>query len=153
VAKTLSNPKDFASGLMFLGIGLAFALVAYFTYPMGKGARMGPGYFPFWIGVLLAVLGAVITLKSLRTTGEAIGSWALKAMFWVVLAIVLFGLLLRPLGMVGAGLILIVLASIPSGEFKWKEVALLAAVMVVMCASIFVYGLKLPIPLWPSFLG
>jgi hypothetical protein len=148
----LTNPKDFWSGIMFLALGLGFALVAYFNYPLGRGARMGPGYFPFWIGVLLAILGAVITFKSLLTQGGPIGSFTWKGMFWVTLAIVLFGLLLRPLGLVGAGLVLIVLSSIPSGEFKLKEVILLWAILAVLCASVFVWGLKLPIPLWPGFL-
>lgn len=148
----LSNPKDFWSGIMFLAIGLGFAIVAYIEYPMGKGARMGPGYFPFWVGALLTVLGAVITANSLRTTGEALGKFAWKGAFWVTVGIVLFGLLLRPLGLVGASVALVFLGSIPSGEFKFKEVVLLWVILVVLCASVFIYGLKLPIPLWPSFL-
>jgi hypothetical protein len=149
----LSNPKDFGSGVMFLALGLGFALVAYFEYPLGKGARMGPGYFPFWVGVLLTILGAVITVKSLFSEGPPIGKIGWKGVFWVTLAIVLFGLLLKPLGLIGAGAILIFVGSIPSGEFKLKEVALLAVVMIGLCVSIFAWGLKLPIPLWPSFIG
>ena len=52
----IKSQKDFFSGLMFMGVGVAFAWGAS-SYTIGNGARMGPGYFPLALGVLLAILG------------------------------------------------------------------------------------------------
>ena len=52
----IKSQKDFFSGLLFMGAGVAFAWGAS-SYTLGTGARMGPGYFPLALGVLLAVLG------------------------------------------------------------------------------------------------
>ena len=59
----IKSQKDFFSGLMFMGVGTAFAWGAT-TYSVGSGARMGPGYFPLMLGILLALNGAVITFKA-----------------------------------------------------------------------------------------
>ena len=60
----LKSQKDFFSGLMFMCVGVAFAWGAS-GYTIGTGARMGPGYFPLVLGVLLALLGGLITFKAL----------------------------------------------------------------------------------------
>jgi hypothetical protein len=111
---------------------------------------MGPGYFPFYLGVLLAVLGLIITGKSFTTAGSPIAGVTWRGIFFVTLAVVLFGALLKPLGLIGAGLVPVIVGSIPSGEFKWKEVGVLSVILLALCTAIFVYGLKLPIGLWPE---
>ena len=70
----IKNPKDFWSGLMFMGFGLFFAIWAMTHYQMGTAVRMGPAYFPTMLGGLLAVLGLVIFLSSLaaRDDGAAL---------------------------------------------------------------------------------
>ena len=76
----IKSQKDFFSGLMFMGIGVAFAWGAT-TYNVGSGARMGPGYFPLMLGILMTILGALITFKALvveTTGGDKIGKWALS---------------------------------------------------------------------------
>ena len=67
----IRNPKDFGSGCLFAGFGLV-AVVLGATYPAGTAARMGPGYFPRALGIILIVLGAILIFKSLRTTGARI---------------------------------------------------------------------------------
>jgi hypothetical protein len=79
----IKSQKDFISGLMFMGIGLAFAWGAT-KYSLGTGARMGPGYFPLLLGVMMAVLGAVITFNSMvieRVGGDKIGKWPSRRWF------------------------------------------------------------------------
>ncbi|MDD5333170.1 MAG: tripartite tricarboxylate transporter TctB family protein, partial [Rhodoferax sp.] len=73
----IKSQKDFFSGVVFMAVGGAFAWGAT-TYTVGSGARMGPGYFPLMLGVLLALLGAVITFKAMvveTEDGEKIGKW------------------------------------------------------------------------------
>jgi hypothetical protein len=148
----IKNPRDFWAGVMFLGIGAMFAGVAL-TYKLGTAARMGPGFFPFYLGLLLAVLGIAIVMTSLRekNAGPAVDKFHWIPLFWVLGSICVFGVLLKLTGVLAAGVALIIGSSLGSGEFKTKEIVILAVCMSVFCAAVFVGGLKLPIPMCPGF--
>jgi Tripartite tricarboxylate transporter TctB family len=151
----IKSEKDFWSGLMFIAIGVAFAWGAT-AYSFGSAARPGPAYFPFGLGIIMAVLGAVILFTSLTIEvegGDKIGDWPLKQGAWILGAVVLFGLLIPKIGMAVALPVLIGIASLASGEFRWKEVLANAVILTVSSWAIFIKGLGLTIPLWPSFLG
>lgn len=151
----IKSEKDFWSGLMFIVIGVAFAWGAT-AYSFGSAARPGPAYFPFGLGVIMGVLGAVILFTSLTIEvegGDKIGDWPLKQGAWILGAVVLFGLLIPKIGMAVALPVLIGIASLASGEFRWKEVLANAVILTVSSWGIFIKGLGLTIPLWPSFLG
>jgi hypothetical protein len=150
----IKSEKDFWSGLMFLVTGIAFAWGAT-AYNFGSSARPGPGYFPFGLGIILAVLGALILFEALTIEvqgGEKIGPWPLKPGAIVLVSVVLFGLLLPKLGMAVTLPVLILVSSLASGEFNWKEVLLNVVVLTVGSWAIFIKGLALTIPLWPTFL-
>jgi hypothetical protein len=148
----IKNPRDFWAGAMFLAVGVLFASIA-FTYKLGTAARMGPGYFPFYLGLLLAVLGIAICLSAmkLKNAGPAVEKFHWLPLGTVLFSIVLFGVLLKLTGVLAAGVGLVIGSSLGSGEFKWKEVLLLAIGLTVFCAAVFVGGLKLPIPMCPGF--
>ncbi len=150
----LRNKQDFWAGAMFVALGLGFAYQAT-SYQMGTAARMGPGYFPFWLGICLAVLGAVVALTALRpkATKTTVDKFDFKILGIIVGAVVLFGLLLQPLGLYLSLFILVVLSSLASHEFSWKVAVINAAFLVVFCWLAFIKGLGLIFPLWPSFLG
>ena len=150
----IGNQKDFASGLLYLLAGLAFA-VASSNYRMGTAVRMGPGYFPFWLGVILAVIGAVLLFGAMLPSAERtrLTGWYLKGLALVLLSVVVFGLLLEPLGLVVALVALVVTASFASHEFTWTATLVNAVVLVVISIVIFVYGLGLRLEVWPAFLG
>lgn len=151
----IKSQTDFWSGLMFLLVGLGFAWGAT-EYSFGNSARPGPGYFPFGLGILLAVLGAVVLFKALTIEsedGDPIGTIAWRPLGVIVGAIVLFGWALPHLGMVIALPLLVVIAAMAGDEFKWLEALLTAAFLTVGSWVIFVWGLNLVIPLWPTFLG
>jgi hypothetical protein len=59
----ITNGKDFWAGLMFIGFGMSFMLISR-NYPMGSALRMGPAYFPTVLGGLMAVLGAIVLIRS-----------------------------------------------------------------------------------------
>ena len=158
----IKSQKDFFSGLMFMVVGVAFAWGAT-TYNVGNGARMGPGYFPLMLGVLLAVLGTVITFKALvveTVGGDKIGSWAWKPLFFIIAANLIFGVLLAGLpkyGIPAMGLIigiyaLVFVASIAEPGWKVKNTFILATVLAIGSYIAFVYVLKLQFPVWPAFL-
>jgi hypothetical protein len=150
---TIRNQKNFATGLLYMAIGGGFAAGATF-YNMGSADRMGPGYFPFWLGLLLAVIGAVVLFASLRTgtKADALPHLDWKALAWILLAVTLFGFLLMRLGLVASLVILVLVSSRASHEFRWTGALLNALVLLAMCLGAFVYGLGLQLPLWPSFL-
>jgi hypothetical protein len=151
----IKSQKDFWSGVMFILAGVGFAWGAT-NYNFGSAARPGPGYFPFGLGVLLAILGAAIALKALTVPtkdGDPIGSFAWRPLGLIVAAVVVFGLVLPKLGMILSLPLLVLIASYAGDEFHIGEVAINALVLTVFSWVIFIWGLNLTIPLWPSFIG
>ena len=120
----IRHPKDFLTGIMFILFGAA-AMVFAAEYPIGTAAKMGPGYFPFVLGGVLGLLGLVVLARSLLWATGAHGWPTLRVLpvTLVLSSVVLFGLLLRPLGLVGATLVLVLICSRASSEFRWKEAA------------------------------
>jgi hypothetical protein len=151
----IKSEKDFWSGLMFIIVGIAFAWGAT-AYQFGSSARPGPAYFPFGLGIILAVLGALVLFKALTFEvegGDKIGPWPLKQGALILGAVIIFGLLLPRLGMAICLPILIFISSLASGEFHWKEVLINCVVLTVGSWLIFIKGLGLTIPLLPPFLS
>lgn len=151
----IKSQKDFWSGLMFVVTGIGFAWGAT-LYSFGVSARPGPGYFPFGLGILMALLGAFILFQSLvieTEDGDPIGPWAFRPLLIIVASVATFGWALPHLGMVIALPILIVVSASASDEFHWKDALINAVVLTLGCWLIFIKGLKLVIPLWPPFLG
>ncbi len=151
----IKSEKDFWSGIMFLVVGIVFAVGAT-NYSMGTGARPGPGYFPLILSVILAIIGAVVLFKALTIEtegGDPIGDIAWRPLLVIVASITVFGALLPRLGMVITIPVLIVMVSFAGDEFKWRGVVIASVVLTVFSWLIFVAGLNLTIPLWPSFLS
>lgn len=158
----IKSQKDFYSGVMFAAVGTAFAVGAT-NYTIGEGARMGPGYFPLMLGVILALLGTAIAFKALVVEtegGDKIGKWAWKPLGYIIGANLLFGVLLGGLpniGLPAMGFIaaiygLTLVASLAGENFKLKEVLTLATILAVGSYVAFVLLLKLQFPVWPSFI-
>jgi putative tricarboxylic transport membrane protein len=206
----IKNGKDFWAGLMFIGFGLGFMLVAL-NYPMGSAVRMGPAYFPTVLGGLLAVLGAMVFFRAFVSklseplkvftfrplimaaaiviggaaylaSGPAItfggnvsfahnffkdapmvqfalgglalflfiGAFGPRSMFLILLSVVIFGYALKPLGLVLATVLLIVLSAVGGHDFRKKEIVILTVVLVIFGVLVFVKGLGLPFNLWPG---
>jgi hypothetical protein len=159
----IKSQKDFVAGLMFCAVGAGFAFGAS-TYTVGNGARMGPGYFPLVLGVLLAILGGFIVFEALvveTEDGDKIGSWAWKPLGFIIGSNILFGILLAGLprfGIPAFGLIIAIygltfVAALAGEEFKAKEVAILATALAILSYCAFILLLKLQFPVWPSFIA
>lgn len=151
----IKSQRDFWSGLMFIAVGLGFAWGAT-NYSFGSSARPGPGYFPFGLGILLAVLGAFVLFSALTIeteNGDPVGKFAWKPLGFIVGTVAVFGWSLPHLGMFIALPILVVVAAFAGDEFHWGEVLLNAVILTIGSWVIFIWGLKLTIPLYPSFVG
>jgi hypothetical protein len=151
----IKSQKDFWSGLMFMGVGIGFALGAL-GYSFGSSARPGPAYFPFGLGVLMAILGGSLLFSSLTIEtedGDPIGPWAWKPLLVIVGAVAGFGIVLPKLGMAASLPLLVFISAIAGDEFHWRDAIINAAILTFGSWLIFIKGLGLTIPLWPAFLG
>jgi hypothetical protein len=148
----IRNPKDLYAGLLFMAFGLA-ALVIAGSYPQGSASRMGPGYFPRILGILLLGLGTLLSLRGFRSGGEAMSRWHWRPLTIVLLSVLVWGLTAQGLGLVVASLALVFMSSVASDEFRWREAVLSGAIQAAAMAALFIYGLGVPLPVWPVFLG
>jgi hypothetical protein len=144
----IRHPKDFVAGLIFLAFGIA-AIVLSSGYPLGSAARMGPGYFPRILGILLSVLGAALTLRALRIQGTPFPRWKWRPTLVVITSVVLFGLVVTHAGLVFSTIGLILLSSTASTEFRPKEALISGVLLAALAVGVFVIGLKLQLPIWP----
>lgn len=147
------NHRDFWAGLMFVAIGVAFAVLAQ-DYALGTPARMGPGFFPTMLGVLLALLGTAIVLQSLArgNADQRVGSIRWRPLALVLLSVLVFALALPRLGFVVAIVLLVGISAMASDEFRWKETIVAILVLLALSWLVFVQGLELQFPVWPVFL-
>lgn len=162
----IKHQKDFYSGLLFMALGMAFAIGAR-DYGMGTASNMGPGYLPFGVGCILTFIGLLITLNSLRgepKADEDIGSIAWKPLIYVISANILFGValgglniagtqIIPPLGLIIGVFLLVILASKAEAHFTWRNALILSAVLAVGSYLLFSVMLGLRIPVWPWFIS
>jgi hypothetical protein len=149
---SIRNPKDFWAGALYAAFGLAAILIAL-DYPTGTTSRMGPGYFPRALGILLIVIGAILMLRGIKDPGARIELGSFKPLVVVLGSIALFGLVAPYFGMVVATIVLVVVSSFASHEFRWREALIAAVFLAVFTVAAFGYGLDLQLPLWPAFVG
>ena len=145
----IPRPKDFYAGLLFVAFGI-FAVVIARNYPLGTAARMGPGYFPRLLGILLIVLGVALSLTALRGEGPPLPGWKWRPVSIVLLSVVAFGLVLTHAGLVLSTIGLIVVASTASREFRLRESFISGILLAALSVGVFVIGLKLQLPIWPG---
>ena len=142
-------PKDFWAGMMFC----AFALVAVLTarqYSLGSAGRMGPGYFPLLLGMVLGGLGALLIGRSLIFDGDPMPRLQVQPIAIMAVAVCLFGVAVEPLGLILSLTILILLAAWAGPHFRLIETAVLAVALIAFSVGVFVYALGLPFKVWPS---
>jgi hypothetical protein len=149
----IRNQKDFASGLLFIAIGLAFAYIAT-SYQMGTPAKMGAGYFPYYLGLLMAGLGLFVSITAMGKKAEEnkLAKWDWKSVIWVTGSVILFAVTLPYMGLIVSLIVLIFVAAMASHEFHWKGTVVSAVILNVIAYVAFVWGLKLQFPVWPFFL-
>ena len=147
----IKSQIDFWGGMLFVAFGLLAIFVAR-DYPMGSAMRMGPGYFPTYIGLALVALGAWIAADGFRLEGERVGSFPWRAMILLSIGFSTFAWSIDHLGFIPALAIVVLTTSLAGAEFRWKEILIEMVVLIAGCWAIFIYGLELPFPLfWFSY--
>lgn len=146
------NPKDLWTGVLFIAVGLA-AIYFIRGHQIGTAMRMGPAYFPTMLGLLQVLIGIAVIVRALVRPGLPLGRFALTKIALVLGAIVLFGLLLRGMGLIIAIIVIVVLSAYASRNFRWATAAVLAVGIAICSAIIFVLLLGIPIPMIGTWIG
>lgn len=144
----IRSPRDLFAGALFVSFGLCAVLVGH-DYPMGTALRMGAGYFPFVLGMLLLLLGTVICINSLVVSGDKLDSFGLRPLLLVLLSIGAFAVSVDSLGIVVATVLMTCISAAASPESRWREVIVLALGLLGLSVGAFAYGLGLPFKLLP----
>ncbi|MSP48551.1 MAG: tripartite tricarboxylate transporter TctB family protein [Alphaproteobacteria bacterium] len=148
----IKSPQDAGAGVFLLAIaGLAFWLGS--DLPVGSLRQLGPGMFPRVLAVLVGIVGAIILLDAMLEQGAGLGRWPLRAPLFVLGAAIAFGFAIRPLGLVVAAPLVMVIGAYASPETRWREVLIFGGAMTVFCVGLFKLALGLPIPMAPWLVG
>lgn len=150
----MKNPKDFWAGLLFLGIGVAAIAIALAGgYELGSARKMGPGYFPVWLGGALAVTGLLLTGKGVVAQGAPLGRWALLPLTLVTLGTVAFAAIVNVAGLAPAIVVLVLVSSLASVQFSLRWAVPLALGLAIVSVLVFIKGLGVAVPVMPHLLG
>jgi putative tricarboxylic transport membrane protein len=144
--------QDFAGGLAIMAI----AVVAYWLardLPTAPDGAVGPGTLPRALAVLLGLLGLALLVSAGFEAGTSLARWSFRGPVFILGALVLFGLAVRPLGLVVAGPLAIVVAAFASDDVRWGETLVFGGLMTLFCVGLFKFALGLPIPLAPWIVG
>jgi putative tricarboxylic transport membrane protein len=146
----IANPRDFTAGVLFGALGLFAAVYAAMHYKIGTAVRMGPGYFPLWVGGLVALLGFVLAVRSLRIEGPPVPRVAWRPVIFILGGSIAYGYALKPLGLLLSTVLVVLITAAGGHEFRWRETLILAVALAIFSLGVFVYALGLPFPLWPE---
>ncbi len=134
------SPQDLGAGLLFAAFGAA-GLIFGTDYDRGTAAKMGPGYFPFLLSAGLILLGLCLGARGLTIKGPAIERVVLRPYLFTVAAILAFGFLIEPLGLVPTTIVMTLIAAAASRGVKWVEAAILGVALAAISLVLFVYVL------------
>ena len=145
----LNLNRELIAGLMFAAWGIVGLWIAA-DYPRGTALRMGPGYMPVVLCWGLVLLGAIISIRGALRAGNGLTAWHLRPLFLVLLAILAFAVLIEPAGLAIATLAIVLIGAAGGREFRFVEALALAFALAAGTVALFVYGLKLTMPVWPA---
>ncbi|MBB6310005.1 tripartite tricarboxylate transporter TctB family protein [Xanthobacter tagetidis] len=145
---SIFHEQDIWAGLLFIGFGLV-GVAGGWLYPVGTAVDMGPGYFPFGIGIGLLVCGTAIFARGLMRPGRDVPAWAIRPLLMIAAAIVCFSWAIDSLGFVLAALLLILLACLAHRPFSLREFVGLCVVLIGGGVLIFIKALSLSMKVLP----
>jgi hypothetical protein len=143
----VKSPQDLGAGLVFMLIGLA-GLYFGSELAFGSAARMGPGYFPTVLSILILAIGIVVGLRGLSVEGPPVERVQLRPISFVVAAILIFGVLIETVGLALTAVLLTLFAAFARPGVKLAETLLLGAGLAIFAVTVFVYLLGQPLPAW-----
>lgn len=144
----IKSSKDFATGLLFVAIGLGAYYIGS-TYNMGTAQRPGTGVLPRILAWCLMGSGVLLAVQSLIQEGPKLDAWAWRPLIMITVATIAFAFLIDSAGLVVAMIVSMTLAALGTHETKWREFALFSVLMLAIGIGLFIYGLGMPIKVFP----
>jgi hypothetical protein len=141
------SPQDLGAGIVLIVIGAAGVIFGQ-DLRIGTAARMGPGYFPLILSMLVALLGLIIGGRSFSLDGPPVEKFYIRPLFFILLAIIVSGYLMSLVGLALTAIIVTLLAAYARPEVHLRETLLLGAGLAVFTVLVFVYALGQPLPAW-----
>ena len=138
--------KDLLGGLLMLVIGLATAVQAT-NYPIGSLRRMGPGFFPLSLGVILALVGVTLMTTGKRSIPERPLAPEWRGWLCICAGIAAFVVLGKYGGLVPATFAIVFISALGDRENSLQTAAVLAVAMTAICVLVFWWLLQVPFPL------
>ncbi|MCG6203424.1 tripartite tricarboxylate transporter TctB family protein [Rhodopseudomonas sp. HC1] len=150
------DQREFMAGAAFVLFGISFSLVAV-NYPLGTAMRMGPGYFPALLGLLLSCIGVLIGISALRrrpitdrSASNAPFNWScLRPALLISASVLLFAAAIESAGLALATFGVVAVSGLANREARWPAVSASGIALSVMSVGIFAYGLRLPFRVAP----
>jgi Tripartite tricarboxylate transporter TctB family len=143
----VKSPQDLGAGVVFVLIGVA-GLYFGRELAFGTAARMGPGYFPTLLSILILAIGIIVGIRGLTAEGPPIEPVQLRPIAMIIAAILIFGVLIDVVGLALTALLLTVFAAYARREVKLTETILLGAGLAAFTVVVFVYLLGQPLSAW-----
>lgn len=141
----IRNTKDFYAGVLF-GLIAIGALYSSASYDVGTLRRMGPGFFPIALSLVLCLFAGVLLWRGIVSPGQDVGGIALRVPTLILSATFLFALTIRPLGLPLAIAVMVMVGCRASSRLPVGRAAILAAVLAIGSVLVFKIGLSQPIP-------
>lgn len=139
--------KDLIAGAVFIVVGGAFA-IGSLGHDIGTPLRMGPGYVPLALGIMLAGLGVLVIIKGfLAGEGEPIGEVDWRAVAFITASLLFFGITVRGVGVIAALFGASLLAALARSRTRPVEVLVIAIGLTIVSVLIFIVALRLRLPL------
>jgi hypothetical protein len=138
---------DLWAGLLFASLG-ALSLWVGADYSLGVASRIGPGYLPRLLGILMAGLGAFLVVRSAWTRESIDATVAWRPVALVLGSVVAFALVFEASGLVPAILVSVGIANYAMAENRWMTAVVLGALLAFFAWALFVKALSLPLPVW-----
>ncbi len=144
--------QDVGGGIFLIFVAVA-AFVGSWSLSFGQLSGVGPGLMPRVTAILVALIGVAMIVQSLLVGSEPLARWSVRGPLFVLGAILVFALTIRPLGLAFAGPAAMLLASLADPTTRMREIVPFAIILPALCILMFKYALRLPIPLAPPLLG
>ena len=146
----IRDKRNFLAGLLLVGFGLGALLIAR-TYTMGTAFRMGSGYFPAMLASFLIVIGMIVACLACRSGEVKLPKVAWRPLIMVSAAVALFGLILKGAGLLLATFAMVVVSRLARPGYSWIETVVLGVALSLLCAAVFYLGLRIQMPLLPTW--
>ena len=141
---------DLPAGILLVLFGVAGVWGAL-DMQLGTAISMGPGYYPLLIFSAIVLLGLIVAVGGVRGAGALVGMPLWRPILCITGSLLSFWLLIEHSGFVMAGMVSMMISIKAQSHIRWGRALVFSSITVAVTGMVFVVGLSLPFPLWPSF--